>query len=117
MPRATFEKLPPIKHRIVAYDFGMKRNILRRLRQEGFQVQVVPMNNDGPGINLVIGDASQVAASQYQVKEPSFDSSDPGYVMLPGMTYTWRVRTTPLTTPISENDPGWSDWATGTIAS
>jgi carbamoyl-phosphate synthase small subunit len=38
----VFEKLPPIKHRIVAYDFGMKRNILRRLRQEGFQVQVVP---------------------------------------------------------------------------
>jgi carbamoyl-phosphate synthase small subunit len=38
----VFAKLPPIKHRIVAYDFGMKRNILRRLRQEGFQVQVVP---------------------------------------------------------------------------
>jgi carbamoyl-phosphate synthase small subunit len=38
----VFEKLPPVKHRIVAYDFGMKRNILRRLRQEGFQVQVVP---------------------------------------------------------------------------
>ena len=37
-----FTKLPPIKHRIVAYDFGMKRNILRRLRQEGFKVQVVP---------------------------------------------------------------------------
>jgi carbamoyl-phosphate synthase small subunit len=39
-----FEKLPPIAHRIVAYDFGMKRNILRRLRQEGFQVRVVPAN-------------------------------------------------------------------------
>jgi len=38
----VFDKLPPIKHHIVAYDFGMKRNILRRLRQEGFQVQVVP---------------------------------------------------------------------------
>ena len=38
----VFKKLPPIKHRIVAYDFGMKRNILRRLRQEGFKVQVVP---------------------------------------------------------------------------
>ena len=31
-----------MQHRIVAYDFGMKRNILRRLRQEGFRVQVVP---------------------------------------------------------------------------
>lgn len=38
----VFEKLPPIKHRIVAYDFGIKYNILRQLRQEGFQVTVVP---------------------------------------------------------------------------
>ena len=37
-----FKPLPPVKHRIVAYDFGMKRNILRRLRQEGFEVHVVP---------------------------------------------------------------------------
>lgn len=29
---------------IVAYDFGMKYNILRRLRQRGFKVQVVPAN-------------------------------------------------------------------------
>ncbi len=38
----VFRKLPPVKHHIVAYDFGMKRNILRRLRQEGFAVRVVP---------------------------------------------------------------------------
>lgn len=37
-----FEKLAPVRHEIVAYDFGMKRNILRRLRQEGFKVNVVP---------------------------------------------------------------------------
>lgn len=37
-----YEALPPVKRRIVAYDFGMKRNILRRLRQEGFGVKVVP---------------------------------------------------------------------------
>lgn len=37
-----FEELAPARHRIVAYDFGMKRNILRRLRQEGFKVRVVP---------------------------------------------------------------------------
>jgi carbamoyl-phosphate synthase small subunit len=29
---------------IVAYDYGMKYNILRRLRQKGFKVQVVPAN-------------------------------------------------------------------------
>jgi len=41
-PTGAFHDLPPIKHRIVAYDFGVKRNILRRLRQAGFHVDVVP---------------------------------------------------------------------------
>lgn len=34
--------LPPAKYRIVAYDFGIKYNILRRLRQHGFRVRVLP---------------------------------------------------------------------------
>jgi carbamoyl-phosphate synthase small subunit len=34
--------LPAADVPIVAYDFGMKYNILRRLRQHGFRVQVVP---------------------------------------------------------------------------
>jgi carbamoyl-phosphate synthase small subunit len=38
----VFKKLPPVTHRVVAYDFGIKRNILRRLRQHGFKVTVVP---------------------------------------------------------------------------
>jgi carbamoyl-phosphate synthase small subunit len=38
----AFEKLPPIKYRIVAYDYGIKHNILRSLRQRGFKVIVVP---------------------------------------------------------------------------
>jgi carbamoyl-phosphate synthase small subunit len=37
-----FAALPPVRHRIVAFDFGLKRNILRRLRQHGFGVRVVP---------------------------------------------------------------------------
>ena len=37
-----FEELPPVSHRIVAYDFGLKRNILRSLRRNGFAVKVVP---------------------------------------------------------------------------
>jgi carbamoyl-phosphate synthase small subunit len=36
-----FETLAPIRHRIVAFDFGLKWNILRRLRQAGFEVDVV----------------------------------------------------------------------------
>jgi carbamoyl-phosphate synthase small subunit len=34
--------LPPIRFRIVAYDYGIKENILRLLRQKGFSVTVVP---------------------------------------------------------------------------
>jgi carbamoyl-phosphate synthase small subunit len=41
-PEGVFRGLPPAKYRIVAYDFGIKKNILRRLRQNGFQVDVVP---------------------------------------------------------------------------
>ena len=36
------EKLPPVRYRVVAYDYGVKENILRRLRQNGFAVTVVP---------------------------------------------------------------------------
>jgi len=36
------EPLPPVKYRIAAFDFGLKTNILRRLRQHGFQVRVLP---------------------------------------------------------------------------
>ncbi len=40
--RQVRDPLPPADIPIVAYDFGMKYNILRRLRQHGFRVQVVP---------------------------------------------------------------------------
>lgn len=38
----VFAELPPVRYRIAALDLGMKRNILRRLRQRGFQVRVFP---------------------------------------------------------------------------
>jgi carbamoyl-phosphate synthase small subunit len=37
-----FEKAPPVKYNIVAFDYGLKTNILRRLRQHGFGVRVLP---------------------------------------------------------------------------
>jgi carbamoyl-phosphate synthase small subunit len=37
----NYLELPPVKHRIVAFDFGIKWNILRRLRQAGFEVEVL----------------------------------------------------------------------------
>ncbi len=38
----VFEPAKPMTRRIVAYDFGMKNNILRSLRGAGFEVEVVP---------------------------------------------------------------------------
>ncbi len=39
--QGPYTDLPPVRHRIVAYDFGIKFNILRRLRQAGFEVEVM----------------------------------------------------------------------------
>jgi len=41
-PRAQHQPLPPADIPIVAFDYGMKYNILRRLRQHGFATQVLP---------------------------------------------------------------------------
>jgi len=41
-PRQVRKALPPAEVPIVAYDFGVKYNILRMLRQSGFKVHVVP---------------------------------------------------------------------------
>jgi carbamoyl-phosphate synthase small subunit len=61
----SYLPLPPVKHRIVAYDFGLKYNILRRLRQAGFEVEVV---------------SSTTTASEVLAKNPDgvFLSNGPG---------------------------------------
>ncbi len=38
----VLKSLPPIRYHVVAYDYGIKYNILRRLRQHGCKVTVVP---------------------------------------------------------------------------
>ncbi|MDP9004466.1 MAG: glutamine-hydrolyzing carbamoyl-phosphate synthase small subunit [Verrucomicrobiota bacterium] len=62
------ETLPRARHRIVAYDYGIKENILRSLRQNGFAVTVVPatttadevmsLNPDGVFLSNGPGDPS-----------------------------------------------------------
>src|SRR5207248_1476612 len=47
------QPLPPVRHRIVAYDYGIKENILRRLRQNGFGVTVVPAATTADGVLAV----------------------------------------------------------------
>ena len=64
------QALPPVRYRVVAYDYGIKENILRRLRQNGFGVTVVPatttaeevlaLNPDGIFLSNGPGDPSAV---------------------------------------------------------
>ena len=80
--------LPPADIPIVAYDFGMKYNIMRRLRQHGFKVQVVPATttakealqykpagiflSNGPGDPAVLNYAVQAATDLVKSGVPIF---------------------------------------------
>jgi carbamoyl-phosphate synthase small subunit len=51
--RASSPPLPPVRFHTVAYDYGIKQNILRLLRQRGFRVTVVPASTP-PGKVLAL---------------------------------------------------------------
>ena len=72
---SSIEPLPPADIPIVAFDYGMKYNILRRLRQHGFSVQVLPatasaadaMKHQPAGIFLSNGPGDPAATGIYAV--------------------------------------------------
>jgi len=86
--RNVRDPLPPADIPIVAYDFGMKYNILRRLRQHGFRVQVVPATtgaaealkdkpagvflSNGPGDPAALGYAVRAVADLVKSGVPIF---------------------------------------------
>jgi carbamoyl-phosphate synthase small subunit len=86
--RELRDPLPPADIPIVAYDFGMKYNILRRLRQHGFRVQVVPATtpatevlkdkpagvflSNGPGDPAALGYAVQAVRDLVKTGIPIF---------------------------------------------
>ena len=86
--RETRDLLPPAEIPIVAYDYGMKYNILRRLRQHGFKVQVVPATataaealqykpagiflSNGPGDPAALGYAVQAVSDLMKAGVPVF---------------------------------------------
>lgn len=75
----AFHPLCEARHHIIAYDFGMKRNILRGLRQSGFHVTVVPAtttaaevlarNPDGVFLSNGPGDPSALGYIHQEVKQ------------------------------------------------
>ncbi|MBI4498243.1 MAG: hypothetical protein HY689_10125 [Chloroflexi bacterium] len=74
-----------------------------------YQIQVLPLNMDGPGINLIIGDPAIVASGSFTAQPPVLGQGN--YVLLPGATYTWRVRATSRTGAITETDSSWGPWS------
>ena len=82
------DELPPADIPIVAYDFGMKYNILRQLRQRGFRVQVLPATtsateamkykpagiflSNGPGDPAALGYAVQAVSDLIKTGVPMF---------------------------------------------
>ena len=86
--RQVREPLPTADIPVVAYDFGIKYNILRRLRQHGFQVQVVPATttaaeamkhkpagiflSNGPGDPAALGYAVRAVADLVKMGVPIF---------------------------------------------
>jgi len=79
---------PPVRHRVVAYDFGIKRGILRRLRAVGCSVSVVPAQtsakevlalkpdgiflSNGPGDPAAVTYAVESAAELARAGRPMF---------------------------------------------
>ena len=76
-----------------------------------FHLQVIPFNSDGPGVDLIIGDTAQVRAQRYVIPAPVFGQGP--YILLPDMTYTWRVRTSIALVPPQEAQ--WTAFVGGTF--
>lgn len=74
-----------------------------------FHLQVAPFGGDGPAIDLVISDAGQAASRSYQIQAPVLGQGP--YVMLPGMSYTWRLRVSTLGDELTPESRGWSTWS------
>ncbi|MHC5061476.1 MAG: glutamine-hydrolyzing carbamoyl-phosphate synthase small subunit [Planctomycetota bacterium] len=49
-PLTGREEKPPLKYKVVAFDFGIKLNILRLLRSHGCDVRVVPANTSAKDV-------------------------------------------------------------------
>jgi carbamoyl-phosphate synthase small subunit len=87
-PRTVTDPLPKADIPIVAFDFGMKYNILRRLRQHGFRIQVLPATataadalkhkpagiflSNGPGDPAALGYAVRTVAELVNSGVPIF---------------------------------------------
>ncbi|MCX6021320.1 MAG: hypothetical protein NTZ05_06255 [Chloroflexi bacterium] len=78
------------------------------------QLQVMPFNSDGPGLNLIINDTEKTPAAQFALQARR--AGENNAILLPGMRYVWRVRTAPQAAAAMNDDgSGWSAWASGSF--
>ena len=68
------------------------------------QLYVSPINNDGPSLNLIFG----APLESFLLPGPLLGTGS--FLLLPGATYTWRVRATRATTAIPEESSDWWPW-------
>ena len=87
-PPGSTQQTPSGRHHVVAYDFGIKRGILRRLRHSGCRVTVVPAQtsardvlamkpdgvflSNGPGDPAAVGYAVEAVRELAHSKVPTF---------------------------------------------
>ena len=91
-------------HGAVLPELGAKLTWSNPVGVTQYQLRVTPANNDGPAINII-----RNAEAAFTVEAPVAGKGP--YLILPGMTYEWKVRTTAATAGVDENDPGWSAWS------
>ena len=72
-----------------------------------YQLQVIPLESDGPGIDVIRNAESDYWGMGYfEIPPPPI-----WYGLLPDMTYSWRVRATDQPLAVEESDPSWSPWS------
>lgn len=74
-----YEELPPVKYKLVAFDFGVKYNILRHMRRAGFDItlvnsrtsaeDVLALNPDGIFLSNGPGDPAALGYIHEEVKK------------------------------------------------
>ncbi len=66
-----------------------------------YHFQLIPVQNDGPGVDVQIGSAD----ASFAIPAPPA-----WYGLLPDMTYTWRLRVSDSPAFASVGDSSWSAW-------
>ncbi|MCX6022945.1 MAG: hypothetical protein NTZ05_14685 [Chloroflexi bacterium] len=74
-----------------------------------FQVQVTPFNGDGPALDIIVGDRGLAGASRLEMG-PAVIGRGP-YLLLPDLTYAWRVRVSESLEPLGPDSSGWGPWS------